>query len=305
MTLHKFKHLVGNTPIIEVEKNIFAKFEAYNPSGSIKDRMVLYIVEKALKKGIFNKRTTFLEATSGNTGIALSMIGARMGIDVEIIMPCNMSKERKQLMRFFGAKIIEVAKNDFKGAIAMRDDMLKTHEFYWSPKQFSNPLNVECHRKTTGPEIYFGLHSFIKTTNKDKTFGAFIQGSGTGGTMMGVWECFNKDLHIVDNKGKPKKIEFILTIPEEDSANHGIQGINDGADFLLDKTVLDGEIAIKTDDACEYMRKLGRDKGLMVGISSAANILASKQWLKDNPNSGNVITMLCDRGERYLQKSSN
>lgn len=305
MTLHKFKHLIGTTPVIEVESKIFAKFEAYNPSGSIKDRMVAYIVENALKKGLFNKKTTFLEATSGNTGIALSMIGARLGREVKIIMPHNMSEERKQLMRFFGADIIEVGQNDFKGAIELRDEMLKTHEFYWSPKQFSNPLNVECHRKTTGPEIYFGLHSFIKTINMDKTFGAFIHGSGTGGTMMGVWKCFNEDLHIVDAKGNPKKIKFILTKPEEDSATHGIQGINDGADFLLDKTVLDGEIAIKTDDACEYMHKLGKDKGLMVGISSAANILASKQWLKDNPNSGNVITMLCDRGERYLQKSSN
>ena len=100
--------------------------------------------------------------------------------------------------------------------------------------------------------------------------------------------------------GNPKAIDFVLTTPAEDATSHGIQGINDGANFLLDKNILDREIAIKTDDAVEYMHKLATDKGLMVGISSAANILASKKWLEDNPDKGNVITMICDRGERYL-----
>lgn len=300
MTLHRFQHLIGDTPLIEIEKHIFAKFETYNPSGSIKDRMVAYIVQSALRNNKITHRTQFLEATSGNTGIALAMIGARLGRKVHIIMPCNMSQERKDMMRFFGADIIEVGNNDFRAAINLRDKMLAADERLWSPLQFSNPLNIECHRTTTGPEIYSGIYSFIKDENKQKSFGAFIHGSGTGGTMMGVWKYFNKDLHIVDRTGKPKKINFVLTTPAEGAKDHGIQGINDGENFLLDKSILDDEIEIRTDDATEYMYKLGRDKGLLVGISSAANVLACKAWLKKNPNSGNVITMLCDRGERYI-----
>ncbi len=300
MTLYQFKDLIGTTPLIKIENKIFAKFETYNPSGSVKDRMVAYIVETALNRREFHTISTFLEATSGNTGISLAMIGARLRKKVKIIMPYNMSTERKQLMRLFGAEIIEVGFNDFKEAIAVRDNLLKENNDYWSPHQFSNPLNIKCHRKTTGPEIYHGLNSLSAAGEKDKRMGAFIHGSGTGGTLMGVWEYFNKDLHFVPGTGNPKAIDFVLTTPAEDATSHGIQGINDGANFLLDKNILDREIAIKTDDAVEYMHKLATDKGLMVGISSAANILASKKWLEDNPDKGNVITMICDRGERYL-----
>jgi cysteine synthase A len=303
-TLCRFKHLIGNTPILQVEPKIFAKFETYNPSGSVKDRMVGYIVDRALKGKELGKNATLLEATSGNTGISLAMIGARLNKKVKIIMPHNMSEERKQLMRLFGAEIIEVGFNDFKGAIALRDKMLKNERKYWSPLQFSNPLNIECHRKTTGPEISSAIYQYLRFEKKPSaTFGAFIHGSGTGGTLMGVWEHFEKDIHITNEAGEPKKLDFVLTLPSEPSDQHGIQGINDGADFLLDKTMLSGEIKINTDDAIEYMKKLGRDKGLMVGISSAANILAAQEWSEKNPEKGNVITMLCDRGERYMQNS--
>jgi len=300
MTTLQFKYLIGGTPLIQIENKLFAKFEAYNPSGSVKDRMVSYIVDNALKNQIFHEKTTFLEATSGNTGISLAMIGACLKKNVKIIMPHNMSEERKQLMRFFGADIIEVDFNDFKGAIALRNDMLNNNPNYWSPKQFSNPLNIECHRNITGPEIYSDLCALAGPAYGEKTLGAFIHGSGTGGTLMGIWEFFNKDLNITSSDTSTKNIEFVLTLPAEDSATHGIQGINDGADFLLDKTILDKKIKIKTQDAIEYMYKLGYDNGLMIGISSAANILASKQWIKENPDKGNVITMICDRGERYL-----
>tara|TARA_R110000824_G_scaffold97551_1_gene233151 strand:- start:146 stop:1066 length:921 start_codon:yes stop_codon:yes gene_type:complete len=300
-TLCRFKHLIGNTPIIQIESNIFAKFETYNPSGSIKDRMVGYIVEQAMKKKKLGDNTVLLEATSGNTGISLAMIGARLGKEVKIIMPHNMSAERKQLMRLFGAEIIEVGFNDFIGAIGLRDKMLSESTNYWSPLQFSNPLNIECHRKTTGPEISSAIYQYLRIEKSADSFGAFVHGSGTGGTLMGVWEHFEKDLHIVNKDGNEKKIDFVLTVPSEPSDQHGIQGINDGANFLLDKTILSEEINIDTDAAIEHMRKLGKDKGLMVGISSAANILAAKEWTKRNPNGGNVITMLCDRGERYMQ----
>lgn len=308
ITLCRFKHLIGNTPILQIENKIFAKFETYNPSGSVKDRMVGYIVEQAIKSKKFNDNTMLLEATSGNTGISLAMIGARLGRKVKIIMPHNMSEERKQMMRLFGAEIIEVGFNDFKGAIALRDKMLedtKHSKVYWSPLQFSNPLNIECHRNTTGPEISSAIYQYLRIEKSSNTFDAFIHGSGTGGTMMGIWEHFSKDLCILNETGEEKKLDFVLTSPLEPSDQHGIQGINDGADFLLDKTILSDEIKISTDAAIEHMQKLGRDKGLMVGISSAANILAAKEWIKKNPEKGNVITMLCDRGERYMQNISN
>ena len=296
MTLHRFEQLIGNTPLIQVENKIFAKFETFNPSGSVKDRMVSYIIENALKNDKIGEYTILLEASSGNTGVSLAMIGARLGYKVEIVMPCNMSEERKQLIRFFGADIIEVGANDFKGAIKLRNEMLKNKKRYWSPMQFSNPLNVECHRTTTGPEIYAGIYHYLKSANN--SFGAFVHGSGTGGTMMGVWEFFKKD--VVKHNKTLKKLDFVLTTPAESSISHGIQGINDGADFLLDKNILSEEIKIKTNDAIDYMKKLGRDKGLMVGISSAANVLAAKVWIQNNPHKGNVITILCDRGERYM-----
>ena len=303
--MNRFKYLIGNTPIVQIDKRIFAKFETYNPSGSVKDRMIAYIVEDALKTNKITDNTTLLEATSGNTGIALAMFGARLGKKVQIIMPYNMSEERKQMMSLFGAEIIEVGFNDFKSAIALRDNMLKENKNYWSPLQFNNPLNVECHRMTTGPEISSGMFHHLRDERTSMSFSAFVHGSGTGGTMMGVWEHFNHDLHIVDEHGAAKKINFILTTPAESSSEHGIQGINDGADFLLNKEVIDEEISIKTDEAIECMLRLYKDKGLMVGISSGANVAASRKWSEQNPNEGNIITMLCDRGERYMHSSQN
>ena len=299
-TLCRFKHLIGNTPILQIENKIFAKFETYNPSGSVKDRMVGYIVERAIKNKEINNNTVFLEATSGNTGISLAMIGARLGKKVKIIMPHNMSEERKMMMKLFGAEIIEVGFNDFSGAISLRDELLLKNETYWSPLQFSNPLNIECHRNTTGPEISSAIYQYLRIEKKSNAFGAFVHGSGTGGTMMGVWQHFHQDLCIMKENGKSSGLEFVLTLPAEASKLHGIQGINDGADFLLDKTILNDEIKINTESAIEYMKKLACDKGLMVGISSAANVLAAQKWIKKNPEKGNVITMLCDRGERYM-----
>jgi len=298
--LYKFNQLVGDTPLIQIENRIYAKFEVYNPSGSVKDRMVTYIINDALKKNIINEKSIFIEATSGNTGISLAMMGSKLSNKVKIIMPHNMSSERKKMLRFFGAELIEVGFNDFQSAIDLRDSILASDERYWSPLQFSNKLNIECHRRTTGPEILSSVYHLFMQNDPTRTFDTFIHGSGTGGTLMGVWEYFNKDLLWVDKKGIPKKIDFVLTTPAEPSSMHGIQGINDGANFLLNKHILDDEIPISTDSAVEYMHQLGLEKGLMVGISSAANILAAKKWKEKRPNGGAIVTMLCDRGERYL-----
>jgi cysteine synthase A len=284
--------------LIQISEKIYAKFEAYNPSGSVKDRMVSYIINKAIKCGEINPETVFIEATSGNTGISLSMLGASMSREVIIIMPKNMSAERKKMMKAFGADLIEVGDNAFKDAINLRDEMLKNNTKFWSPKQFSNIDNIECHENTTGPEI-------LRQIPKDKEFSAFVHGAGTGGTMMGVINHIKKTQkqRISPLEKSEKKMldpKFVLVIPNESAEKHGIQGINDGEDFLLNRSKIDAVLKIKTLDAINRSKKLANDLGLFVGISSGANVLAAETWVKNNNPGGVVITMLCDRGERYL-----
>jgi cysteine synthase A len=275
------KHLIGNTPLVKISDKIYAKLETYNPSGSIKDRMAHYIITQAIKRGELKKGDTIVEATSGNTGIAMSMLGASLGYPVIIIMPRNMSEERKCMMRVYGAKIIEVGDNAFKDAIALRDEMCASNEHYFNPRQFSNPDNIECHYKTTGIEI---IKEMLELS-------AFIAGSGTGGTIMGV----NKVLKLMKSKAKVIQVQ-----PEESNATHGIQGINDGEDFLLDKSILDETIYIKTKDAIARAKRLAKENGLLVGISAGANVLAAERWVAENNPEHPVVTILCDRGERYF-----
>ena len=275
------KHLIGNTPLVKISDKIYAKLETYNPSGSIKDRMAYYIITQAIKRGELKKGDTIVEATSGNTGIAMSMLGASLGYPVIIIMPRNMSEERKCMMRVYGAEIIEVGDNAFKDAIALRDEMCANNATYFNPRQFSNPDNIECHKMTTGIEI-------IKQC---PDISAFIAGSGTGGTIMGV----NQMLNIAR-----KETKIIQVQPEESNATHGIQGINDGEDFLLDKSILDGVIYVKTSDAIKRAKRLAKENGLLVGISAGANVLAAEQWVAENNPEHPVVTILCDRGERYF-----
>ena len=275
------KHLIGNTPLVKISDKIYAKLETYNPSGSIKDRMAYYIITQAIKRGELKKGDTIVEATSGNTGIAMSMLGASLGYPVIIIMPRNMSEERKCQMRIYGAKIIEVGDNAFKDAIALRDEMCANNATYFNPRQFSNPDNIECHKMTTGIEI-------IKQC---PNISAFIAGSGTGGTIMGV----NQMLNITR-----KETKIIQVQPEESNATHGIQGINDGEDFLLDKSILDETIYIKTKEAIARAKRLAKENGLLVGISAGANVLAAERWVAENNPEHPVVTILCDRGERYF-----
>jgi cysteine synthase A len=275
------KHLIGNTPLVKISDKIYAKLETYNPSGSIKDRMAYYIITQAIKRGELKKGDTIVEATSGNTGIAMSMLGASLGYPVIIIMPRNMSEERKCMMRVYGAEIIEVGDNAFKDAIALRDEMCANNATYFNPRQFSNPDNIECHKMTTGIEI-------IKQC---PNISAFIAGSGTGGTIMGV----NQMLNITR-----KETKIIQVQPEESNATHGIQGINDGEDFLLDKSILDETIYIKTKEAIARAKRLAKENGLLVGISAGANVLAAERWVAENNPEHPVVTILCDRGERYF-----
>ena len=280
---------VGNTPLIKLSDKLYGKYEALNPGGSIKDRPVKYILDVYERDGYLKKGDTIIEATSGNTGISLAMMCAERGYKCIIVMPSDMSEERKKMIDFFGAKIVLVEEGDFDGAIELKCNMAKQWG-YVELNQFNNPLNVECHLNTTFMEI-------LKDTYFDKV-SAFIAGTGTGGTIMGVQQGFEK-------LGTDTKI--IAVEPSEspvmsggEKGLHGIQGIGDGSKFLVDLDKVDEIIPISTEEAKERSLRLAKENGLFVGISAGANVLASEQWIEKNNPDGVVVTILCDRGERYF-----
>ena len=277
--------LVGQTPFLKISDRLYAKFEAYNPSGSIKDRMASYILKRAIEDGSVKSNTTIVEASSGNTGIAFARLAAKHGYGCIIVMPRNMSEERKQMMKAYGARIIEVGDNAFKDAIRTRDELVNNFGYYWSPRQFENPLNIECHAETTAREIAYEVLSLPSRLS------ALVSGAGTGGTIMGCQRRLSKLW---------SDAKFLLVQPAESALCHGIQGINDGADFLVDKSLIDEELIVTTEHAKLRSEDLAKKMGLLVGISSGANVVAAERWIEKNNPEGVVVTFLCDRGERYL-----
>jgi len=280
---------VGNTPLIKLSDKLYGKFEAINPGGSIKDRPVKYILDSYEKDGYLKKGDTIIEATSGNTGISLAMMCAERGYKCVIVMPSDMSIERKKMLKFFGAELVEVDEGDFDGAIETKD-MIAKEQGYISLNQFDNHLNVECHLNTTFMEI-------LNDTYFDDV-SAFIAGTGTGGTLMGIQRGFSK-------LGTDTKI--IAVEPAEspvmsggEKGLHGIQGIGDGSKFLVDLDKVDEVITISTEEAKERSLRLAKENGLFVGISAGANVLASERWIEQNNPDGIVVTIICDRGERYF-----
>ena len=276
---------VGNTPLIKLSDKLYGKFEAINPGGSIKDRPVKYILDSME----LNKGDTIIEATSGNTGISLAMMCAERGLNCVIVMPSDMSEERKKMMNLFGATLVEVDEGDFDGAIELKCDMAKKFG-YVELNQFNNPLNVECHLNTTFIEI-------LNDTYFDDV-SAFIAGTGTGGTIMGVQQGFEKlrtDTKIIAVEPSESPV-----MSGGEKGLHGIQGIGDGSKFLVDLDKVDGIIPISTEEAKERSLRLAKENGLFVGISAGANVLASERWIKENNPNGIVVTILCDRGERYF-----
>lgn len=286
----KPSNTVGNTPLLKISDKLYAKFETFNPSGSIKDRIAKYIIDHAEKNKLIKKGDTIVEATSGNTGIAFAFIGAERGYKVKIVMPKNMSEERKQMMRLFGAEIIDVDDGDFDRAIELRDELAKKNAWF-NPDQFLNPLNIECHEKTTGKEILDQTKSLGKIS-------AIVLGTGTGGTMMGIRKALinsNPNMKVIACEPAESPV-----MSGGEHGVHGIQGIGDGAKFLVDLKLVDEILLISTEEAIERARKLIQDNGIFVGFSSGANVLAAERWIEKNKPDGIVITVLSDRAERYL-----
>ena len=278
---------VGKTPLIQLSDKLYGKLEAVNPGGSIKDRPVKYILDSMdLKSG-----DTIVEATSGNTGISLAMMCAERGLNCVIVMPSDMSEERKKMMKFFGAELVEVDEGDFDGAIETKE-MIAEEQGYVQLNQFNNPLNIECHKNTTFVEI---MNDYLLC---EEDVSAFILGTGTGGTLMGFQQGVEE--HNMNTK-------IIAVEPLEspvmsggEKGLHGIQGIGDGSKFLVDLDKVDEVITISTKEAKERALRLAKEKGLFVGISAGANVLASERWIEQNNPDGVVVTILCDRGERYF-----
>ena len=286
----------GNTPLIPItmgDFRVWGKAEFMNPSGSVKDRMATYIINNAQRMGLIKKGDTLCEATSGNSGIALAMLASERGYNMVIIMPSNMSVERKNMFKLYGAKLIEVDEGDFDGAIEMRDNLCKTNNWF-NCNQFHNPLNIQAHYQTTGPEIY---NQYKEENDEQSEPDVLILGTGTGGTLMGIGKLL---------KEMWPNIKIVAVEPAEspvmsggEPGLHGIQGIGDGSKFLVDLDFVDDVVTIKTEEAKLYAKFLTKKHGLFVGISSGANALAAERWLKDN-NKTNAVTILCDRGDRYL-----
>lgn len=281
MELHT---ITGRTPLVRITQKVYAKLETYSPTGSVKDRLVTYLVSKAIKRGEINDATVMCEATSGNTGISLSAIAANLGLKCKIFMPSDMSEERRTMMRTFGATIVDAPPSDFSMAIEMRDEYVAKNKNVWTPNQFDNEENIECHQEITAPEIL----DDIRTHNLGD-WSAFVHGAGTGGTIEGV-------RRFVHSKGMSTKT--CMVIPKE--SPHGIQGIGDGKDFLAKQEDMDSTVIVKTQHAIARAKKFCKETGLLVGISAGANLVAAEQYEKDNPDANLIVTMLCDRGERYL-----
>lgn len=290
--MSKLSSLIGNTPLLNIDPHIWAKAEFLNPGGSIKDRPVNFILQKMISDGSVKAGDTIVEATSGNTGISLSMLCAENNLACKIVMPRNMSVERKRIICSYGAQLIEVDDGNFDAAIALRD--LYCSERGWkTTNQFHSPLNIKSHH-VTGDEI---INNCIQ---KGITPIAFVVGTGTGGTLMGAG---------LKVKSAFPKCKIMAVEPAESPVMsggspgiHGIQGIGDGSKFLVELDKLDEILLVSTDESKDMSIWLAKNRGFFVGFSAAANFIAARR-IRDNlkPIEGEaVITILCDRGERYV-----
>jgi cysteine synthase B len=286
--------LVGNTPLVELRRvrdglapgvRLFAKLEGFNPGGSVKDRPALKMIEDGLARGALVPGKTILDSTSGNTGIALAMVGAALGYPVELVMPGNVSTERKKVVAAFGAKVIySDPLEGSDGAIRLCRTILKeAPERYFKPDQYNNPANSLAHYETTGPEIW---------TQTDGRVTHFIAGIGTGGTIMGTGRYL---------KERNPAVQIIAAEP--DDAFHGLEGLKHMATSIVPgifhEDELDRKIGVPTDEAYDMVYRLGREEGLLVGQSCGAALVAALGVAR-GLREGTVVVLFPDFGDRYL-----
>jgi len=293
--------LIGNSPMVRLSRiapadgpEILGKLESLNPAGSVKDRIALSMIEAAEEAGELKPGDTIVEPTSGNTGIGLAMVAAVKGYKLVLTMPEDMSVERRRLLTRFGAQLVLTpAIEGMTGAVYAAQELVDKNTSHFMPQQFNNAANPEIHRRTTAREILQQTEGRID---------AFVAGVGTGGSITGIGEVIKKerpDLLVV--AVEPQKSPVLAG---GKAGIHGIQGI--GASFVpgvLNRQVYDELIEVKDEDAFAMTSRLTREEGLLVGISSGANVFASLQVAKKLGAGKRVVTMLCDTGERYLSVS--
>jgi len=290
--------LIGSTPLVKLSHieppgaaHVLAKLESINPGGSVKDRIALSMVEAAERNGYLKRGMAIVEPTSGNTGIGLALVAAVKGYRLVLVMPNNMSIERKHLFKAYGAKIVLTpGSRGMLGAVRKAEELVRQNPNYFMPQQFNNPANPHIHYKTTGEEIWKQTGGRID---------AFVAGVGTGGTLTGVGRLLKK---------KKPGIRIIAVEPKDCSVllggkpgPHKIQGIGPGfIPEVLDRDLLDGVITVAEEDARRMANRLAKEEGLLVGISSGANVWASLKVARKLGEGKTVVTVLADTGDRYL-----
>jgi cysteine synthase A len=284
---------IGNTPMLEIE-GIYCKLEYLNPSGSIKARIAKYMVERAEREGLLKPGDTIVEATSGNTGNALSMVAAVKGYRMLVVMPEGLSSERVAISRAFGAEILQVGHFHVDEALAKAKE-LGRQDGYFCPSQFESEWNVEENRVWLGPEILAQLP-------EGRVPDALVMGVGTGGTLIGVGQAFREV-----NKG----VKLFAMEPSESATilcgevgEHLIEGIADGfvpGIFQRHKRLVDTTLTVDSGEAVGAMRSLAQQHGLFVGPSSGANLIAARKVREAYPELETVVTLFCDEGEKYIQ----
>jgi cysteine synthase A len=286
---------IGNTPLLKLARigtvPIFAKAEFMNPAGSIKDRVALYLIEQAEKENILKPGMTIIEASSGNTGIGVTFVGVHKGYRVIIVMPEDMSVERKKIIKAFGGELILTsAKKSISGSIEKLKEIVAKDSLFFVPDQFNNPHNPEIHYLTTADEIWRQMEGDVA---------AFVAGVGSGGTLGGVGKFLKEksiDIHIA--AVEPANASALLG---HEPGLHQIQGIGDGfIPEVLDVSLIDEVITVSDDDAITTARELARKEGTLVGTSAGANVWAALQLSKRFGAGKNVVTVLPDRAERYF-----
>ena len=302
MNIYKnIDELVGKTPLMELsniikeenlQANIFAKLECFNPTGSAKDRPALQMILKAEEEGLLKEGSVIIEPTSGNTGIGLAAIGSSKGYKVIIVMPDTMSEERIMLMKAYGAEVVLTdGKKGMQGSIEEAKRLSEKYEGSFIPSQFDNPQNPEAHYKTTGPEIW---------NDTDGKVDILIAGIGTGGTLSGAGKYLKEQSSDIKVVGVEPLNSPLLT--KGVAGSHAIQGI--GANFVpenLDKDIYDEIIDVSNEDAFSYARQMAQKEGVAVGISSGAALFGAVELAKRPENKGkNIVVVLTDTGERYL-----